>query len=96
MAVPEIIDGASDGDIARWIEAKLAEALSATDGPIAITVPGGSTPFPIFAELAKAPLDWQRISVWPGDDRIVPENHEASNVGRIRALLERAGVQIVP
>lgn len=96
MAVPEIIDGASDGDIARWIEAKLAEALSATDGPIAITVPGGSTPFPVLTELAKAPLDWQRISVWPGDDRIVPENHEASNVGRIRALLEPAGAQIVP
>ncbi|MET0137345.1 MAG: 6-phosphogluconolactonase, partial [Sphingobium sp.] len=57
---------------------------------------GGSTPFPIFAELAKAPLDWQRISVWPGDDRIVPENHEASNVGRIRALLEPAGAQILP
>lgn len=96
MADPEIIDGASDGDIARWIEAKLAETLSATDGTIAITVPGGSTPFPILAELAKAPLDWSRIAVWPGDDRIVPESHEASNVGRIRALLEPAGAQIVP
>ena len=96
MADPKIIDGASDGDIARWIEAKLAEALSATAGPIAITVPGGSTPFPILAELAKAPLDWSRIAVWPGDDRIVPESHEASNVGRIRALLEPVGAQIAP
>lgn len=96
MANPEIIDGASDGDIARWIEARLTAALAETGGPIAITVPGGSTPFPILAELANAPLDWQRIAVWPGDDRIVPESHEASNVGRIRALLEPVGAQIVP
>jgi 6-phosphogluconolactonase len=96
MADPEIIDGASDGDIARWIEVKLTDALSATDGTIAITLPGGSTPFPILAELAQAPLDWQRIAIWPGDDRIVPESHEASNVGRIRALVEPVGAQIVP
>lgn len=96
MAEPAIIDGASDSDIARWIEQRLAKALSATDSPIAITVPGGSTPFPILAELAKAPLDWQRIAVWPGDDRIVPESHEASNVGRIRALLEPVGARIMP
>ena len=96
MANPRIIDGASDGDIARWIEQRLARALAATDGPIAITVPGGSTPFPILAVLAQAPLDWQRIAVWPGDDRIVPESHEASNVGRIRALLEPVGARIVP
>jgi 6-phosphogluconolactonase len=95
MADPKIIDGASDGDIARWIEAQLTEGLSAGDGPIAITVPGGSTPFPILAELAKAPLDWRRIAVWPGDDRIVSESHQASNVGRIRALLEPVGAQIV-
>lgn len=96
MAKPQIIDDASDGEIARWIEARLAEALAATDGPVAITVPGGSTPFPILAELAKAPLNWQRIAIWPGDDRIVPESHEASNIGRIRALLAPAGAQIVP
>jgi 6-phosphogluconolactonase len=96
MAEPRIIDGTRDGDIARWIEARLNAALSATDGPIAITVPGGSTPFPILAELAKSSLDWRRISIWPGDDRIVAETHEASNVGRIRTLLEPVGATIVP
>ena len=34
--------------------------------------------------------------VWPGDDRIVAEDHPASNVGRIRAALEPLGAQIVP
>jgi 6-phosphogluconolactonase len=92
MAQVEIIAGASDSAIAAW----LAERIAAVPGEIAITVPGGSTPFPILAELAKAPLCWQRISVWPGDDRIVEESHPASNVGRVRALLEPVGARIVP
>ncbi len=92
-----IIDGADSAAIADWIEERLLVALgrTAADG-IAITVPGGSTPFPILADLAKRDLAWGRIAVWPGDDRIVPEDHPASNVGRIRALLEPVGAQIVP
>jgi 6-phosphogluconolactonase len=96
MNEPDLIDGASDAEIARWLEHRLAAALAATAGEVAISVPGGSTPFPILAELARAPLDWPRIAVWPGDDRIVEEGHPASNVGRIRALLEPAGARIVP
>jgi 6-phosphogluconolactonase len=96
MAKPHIIEGASDGDIAHWLEARLAAALATTPGEVAIAVPGGSTPFPILAELVKAPLAWPRIAVWPGDDRIVGEDHPASNVGRIRSLLEPVGAEIVP
>ena len=90
-----IIEGADDAKIARWLEERLSAALTSAH-QIAITVPGGSTPFPILADLAKSPLDWTRIAVWPGDDRIVAEDHPASNVGRIRALLEPAGARIVP
>jgi 6-phosphogluconolactonase len=96
MAKPRIIAGASDSDIARWLGERLAAALATTPGDIAISVPGGSTPFPILAELAKAPLAWPRVAIWPGDDRIVAEDHPASNIGRIRALLEPTGAQIVP
>jgi 6-phosphogluconolactonase len=96
MAKPRIIAGASDSDIARWLEERLAAALATTPGDIAISLPGGSTPFPILGQLAKAPLAWPRVAVWPGDDRIVAEDHPASNIGRIRALLEPAGAQIVP
>ncbi|MCB2087474.1 MAG: 6-phosphogluconolactonase [Sphingomonadaceae bacterium] len=90
-----IIAGASAADIAAWIETQLAVALAANDGTVAITVPGGSTPFPIMEVLAKAPLDWSRIAVWPGDDRLVEESHEASNTGKIRALFEPLGAQVV-
>lgn len=85
---------ASNADVARWLEAKLAKALAATFGGIAITIPGGSTPFPILALLGSQ-LDWSRIAVWPGDDRIVAEDHPASNVGRIRAALEPLGATVV-
>lgn len=93
---PEIVEGASDADIARWLEARLRTALAETSGEVVVTVPGGSTPFPILSELAKASLDWSRLAVWPGDDRIVPEDHPASNLGRIRALLAPAGARVVP
>lgn len=96
MADIEIIAGASDGAIADWLTRHLAEHLAGAPGEIAISVPGGSTPFPILAGLARAPLDWHRVAVWPGDDRIVAEDDPASNVGRIRALLEPAGARIVP
>jgi 6-phosphogluconolactonase len=95
MASVEIIEGAGDAGIAGWLAGRIEAALGASATPVAITVPGGSTPFPILAELAKAPLDWRRVTVWPGDDRIVPEDHPASNTGRIRALLEPAGAEVV-
>jgi 6-phosphogluconolactonase len=41
------------------------------------------------------PLAWRRVTVWPGDDREVSEDHPASNTGRIRALLEPAGAEAV-
>ena len=96
MSETEIIDGASIAQIAAWLEARLSAALANYAGIVSITIPGGSTPFPILADLARAPLDWSRIAVWPGDDRIVPEAHPASNVGRIRAALEPLGATIVP
>jgi 6-phosphogluconolactonase len=95
MAAVEIIEGASDQAIADWLRQRLARALDESPAPVAITVPGGSTPFPILTELAKAHLDWHRLTVWPGDDRLVAEDHPASNTGRIRALLAPVGAEIV-
>ncbi|QZD90359.1 6-phosphogluconolactonase [Qipengyuania aurantiaca] len=95
MADITIIENAADERIAEWLEQELARALAATDGPVTITVPGGSTPFPIIAKLLEADLDWSRLVVWPGDDRIVPEDHEASNTGKLRAMFEPAGAEVV-
>ena len=89
-----IIENADNPAIADWLWRHLGAAMSQR----AVTIPGGSTPFPILAELLKrgsASIDWARVSIWPNDDRIVPEDHEASNTGKIRALLEPAGAQTV-
>ncbi|MGX7894538.1 6-phosphogluconolactonase [Tsuneonella sp. HG222] len=90
----EIVEGADDAAIAQWLHVHLSRALAAAETPVAITVPGGSTPFPILQHLVAMPLDWDRISVWPGDDRLVPEDHPASNTGRIRALVEPTGAEV--
>lgn len=95
MPTIEMIEGADDRAIATWFAERLRAAL-AVSPDIAVTVPGGSTPFPIFDLLAREPLPWPRIAVWPGDDRIVAEEHPASNVGKIRARLEPAGARIMP
>ncbi len=89
-----IIDNAGTGAIADW----LADALAKAGSPAAITMPGGSTPFPILADLIArhaSRVARADLSVWPNDDRIVPEDHEASNTGKIRALLEPTGAAVV-
>ena len=90
-----IIEGSGDTAIADWLAGRLLDALGAKDGPVTITVPGGSTPFPIIAAMLEHDLDWTRLVVWPGDDRIVPEDHAASNTGRLRDLFEPAGAEVV-
>ncbi len=94
MADIDIIESAGDDTIATFIEAILRSKLTESDAPVAISVPGGSTPFPIMRELVKADLEWSRVTVWPGDDRVVPEDHEASNTGKIRALFEPVGAHV--
>ncbi|GGY91552.1 6-phosphogluconolactonase [Novosphingobium colocasiae] len=94
MPPVDFIEHASEADIAAWIAGRLTAALAIAPD-IAITVPGGSTPFPIFDRLAAMELPWSRVEVWPGDDRVVPEDHPASNVGKIRARLEPAGARVV-
>lgn len=86
------IEEADAGAIAGWLADRLCTAAGRDT---AICVPGGATPFPIFEALVTRALDFSRLAVWPGDDRIVPEDHEASNTGRIRAIFEPVGAKVV-
>lgn len=91
----EIIEDADDGAVADWLAARLAAKFARAPAPLAITVPGGATPFPIIEQLVRRDLPWRRLTVWPNDDRAVPEDHPASNAGRLRALLDPAGAEVV-
>jgi 6-phosphogluconolactonase len=55
-----------------------------------IVLTGGRTPELAYREAAKREPDWSRTTVWWGDERCVPPEHEYSNY-RIakRALLDR-------
>lgn len=94
MARVRVLSDESDAMIAEALHERLEQALGETQGVVSIAVPGGTTPFPILACLAATKLDWDRVAVWPTDDRQVPEDHPASNAGRIRALLEPVGAQV--
>ena len=85
-----IFDGANNVLIAAWLRRAMGEVG-------AVALPGGSTPFPIIrALIEQGGVGWKGRAIWPNDDRIVPEDHEASNTGKLRALLEPEGARIVP
>lgn len=77
--------------IADFIAGKLAGG-----GLRHVAVPGGSTPGPIFAELAKREMDWENLQFFLTDDRQVPDEHPASNLRLLREHLGNTGAQIVP
>ncbi len=95
MPQVEIIEGADDAAVAGWLAARLAPRFAGAEGPVTITVPGGRTPFPIIEALGRFDLPWTRLVVWPNDDRAVPEDHPASNTGKLRALFETLGAEVV-
>ncbi|MCX8508374.1 MAG: 6-phosphogluconolactonase, partial [Rhodobacteraceae bacterium] len=51
------------------------------------SVPGGTTPGPVFDTLAGLALDWERVTVFANDERWVPEDHPRSNARLIRSRL---------
>lgn len=77
--------------IADFIETKLGGS-----GVRHMALPGGSTPGPILAELAKRPLDWKNLRFTLTDERRVPVDHSASNIRLLREHLGQCGAQILP
>jgi 6-phosphogluconolactonase len=57
------------------------------DSPASFCVPGGTTPGPVFDLLSAVRLDWDRVTVFPNDERWVPADSERSNAKLIREHL---------
>lgn len=73
-------------DVANALASELAAALRLNEGA-SFCVPGGTTPGPVFDVLSAVNLDWDRVTVLPGDERWVPETDERSNGRLIRSRL---------
>lgn len=87
----------------RWADdgsdaAVIARVAAAVDrpGPATLCLPGGSTPRPIFAALAALRLPWDKVTIMPGDERAVPHDHPASNVGALHTAFGTTGATIEP
>ncbi len=84
--------------LANIIAGQLADFLR-RDGRATLSVPGGTTPGPIFDTLSGVDLDWANVAVVLNDERWVPETSERSNTRLVRERLLRgraAQARLVP
>lgn len=85
-------------DLADRIASELRAAL-AQNGRATLSVPGGTTPGPIFDILSGLDLDWANVAVMLNDERWVPEDSPRSNTRLLRERLLRdkaAAATLVP
>lgn len=79
------------GDIGFIIES----AIDAR-GTAVIALAGGKTPIPIYEQLASAKLEWKRVTIVPGDERIVPLGDPLSNVTSLAKYFLPKGARVMP
>ena len=79
------------GDIQFVIESAIDARGSAV-----IALAGGKTPLPAYEKLAKAKLDWKRVTIIPGDERIVPLGDPLSNVTALGKIFIPKGARVMP
>src|SRR5690242_4034528 len=65
-------------------------------GAAVIALAGGKTPLPIYQKLAATKRDWKRVTIIPGDDRIVPLGDPLSNVTAIGKAFLPVGARVIP
>ncbi|WP_149587017.1 6-phosphogluconolactonase [Tabrizicola flagellatus] len=84
--------------LADLIAGQLGDFLR-REGSATFSVPGGTTPGPIFDTLSGVDLDWANVAVILNDERWVPESSDRSNTRLVRERLLRgraAPARLVP
>ena len=89
-SLDELADAVA-GDIGFIVES----AIDAR-GAALLALPGGNTPKPIYQKLAAAKLEWKRVTIIPGDERLVPMQSELSNVRAIAQAFLPTGARVIP
>jgi 6-phosphogluconolactonase len=64
----------------------VAEAIRER-GACFIALSGGETPRRVYHRLVKAPIDWHRVHLWFGDERMVSPDDPQSNYGMVEKEL---------
>ncbi|TVP99710.1 MAG: 6-phosphogluconolactonase [Roseinatronobacter sp.] len=75
--------------LAQRISSELGESLRA-NGRATLSVPGGTTPGPVFDTLSGVDMDWSQVCVVLNDERWVAEDNPRSNTRLLRERLLRA------
>jgi 6-phosphogluconolactonase len=83
--------------LAQSAAAWFARTLAATEGQVAVALSGGSTPKRLYEILAQDPLrevvPWQRVHLFWGDERFVPQDDPRSNYRMTReAMLDHVPI----
>lgn len=73
--------------VASWF----ADVVNATNGPVRVALCGGSTPYGLYALLGsteyRTRLAWERVHLFWGDERFVPQDDPQSNYRMVRETL---------
>ena len=65
-------------------------------GQALVALPGGKSPIPVFERLAAAAINWNRVTIIPTDDRLVPVTDPLSNVAMIARHFLPRGARVLP
>ncbi|MEH3106225.1 MAG: 6-phosphogluconolactonase [Sphingomonas fennica] len=79
------------GDVGFVVESALGAR-----GQALLALPGGKSPIAAMERLAKAKIDWKRVTIIPGDDRLVPVNDPLSNVAALARIFLPKGARVLP
>ena len=80
------MNNSSTDKLSKSIAKTLNESIELS-GKASLVVCGGNSPLPIYQKLSLADLDWNKVSIYLGDDRLLLSDHIDSNENLLRKNL---------
>lgn len=88
---PDQLANALAPELADWLRQQLVQR-----GALTLALPGGRSPWPVYRQLARQPLRWDRITIVPTDERLVPVTDPLSNFAQLQQAFAATGAKLVP
>ncbi len=86
-------------EMAKAVAAGVADVIAnaiVARGMAFVALPGGRSPLPILERLAASKIAWDRVTIIPTDDRLVPITDPLSNTAMIARYFLPRGAHVVP